>query len=670
MKSPSESPPQTPLRSRSTGLLLATVLVLGFGLRLWLVLDLPFLYDDHYVINNISTVLDGSLVPIHTMYGSLSYLPQALALAACDRLHAWTGISGLAVRGSEVEDLTLGAYRIARMFVLAYGMLSLLMIYFVGRRLFSPMIGVAAAAVLSAYPRHVRSSADLKPDMLALLLTLVTLYWTVGATRVPRLSRFLLAGLGVGLAVSAKYTGVASALPLTVWALATGFRDRRRWGWLFLSGLTAVATYVILNPFVGKVLFFAPRLVNGYAKHARQDGSDHLTVLRGEVEFLALQHGWFLGALLLLGTVLLIYRLWRPAGPEWIPALLLLSLGLGYPALYAAGMTLLRRQNLLPALAAVALVCAYGMIRCGQWVFRRLPPVRAPGLAAIAGLLTCGLVLAQPFEYTYAQVVPKTWVAATEALSARLAPVGARQLAIEPEDFHIKLAEDWKQATMSPAPSLAALSPALLDLMDAEVFPLSRTLGPEAAFYQRRQQRVARECRLEIHTQWFRRRGIPLVLLLHPWTPAGDPIQVDFEQSSGPPGDLVARLPGSLAAGDILSIELVAPDDEDLTAVTLQPGGQSLPLEYAGHHGQRFRFLTPRFRYAAETQTRLSASDEADPESFRLLLWRWKAPQAVASPSETPDGAPTIKALTREQGDALRRIVSPMESIGRRQRPQ
>ena len=628
MLSPSASPRWAPLPSRPAWLFLIIVLAVGFGLRLWLMLDLPLFFDDHYVINNISTLLDGSLEPRHTMYGSLSYLPQALALAACDRLLSWTGIGVLAVRGSQVEGLTLVAYRIVRSFVLAYGMLSLLMVYVVGRRLFSPTVGVIAAAVLAAYPRHLRSSVELKPDMLALLLTLVTLYWTVVAARMPRLSRFLLAGLGVGLAVSAKYTGVASALPLTVWALATGFRDRRRWAWLFASGLTAVVTFFLLNPFVGKVLFFMPRLVNGYAAHGRWDDSDHLTVLRGELDFLALQHGWILGAFLLAGTLLLMVRVWRPLDLEWSPAVLLLSLSLGYPALYAAGMTLFRRQNLLPALAGVALVCAYGMTCCGQWLLRHRPPARAPALAAVAWLLTGVVVLAQPFGYTYTQVVPDTWVAATAALSARLAPVRARQVAFEPsdEDVSLALSEAWKHAATSSVPSLAALSPALLDQMDAEVFPLSRTLGPEASFYRRRQQRVARDCRLEIRDQWFRQRGIPLVLLLHPWTPAGEEIQVDLERSSGPPGNLIARLPDPLAAGEFRSIELVAPDDEELTTVEVQPGNQSLPLTYAGHHGDRIRYLTPRFQTAAGAQIRLPASAQADPDSFLLLLWPWKAP--------------------------------------------
>src|SRR5687768_17986665 len=41
-----------------------------------------------------------------------------------------------------------------------------------------------------SYPQHVRSAGQLKPDMLALLFTLVTLYWTAAAARDPRRSRF------------------------------------------------------------------------------------------------------------------------------------------------------------------------------------------------------------------------------------------------------------------------------------------------------------------------------------------------------------------------------------------------------------------------------------------------------------------------------------------------
>ncbi len=290
---------------RTLGWLLAAVLIVGFVLRMWMALVLPPFFDDRYICENVFRFLNGSFRPKHAYYGSLSYLPQALALAACDALHSLTGIDAFAVRGDYFEGFTLGAFRIMRTFVIGYALLSVLMIYFVGRRLFSPTIGLLAAAVLAAYPQTVRSSIQLKPDMMALLFTVVTLYWTAAAARAPRLPRFLLAGVGVGLATAAKYIGVAAAIPLTVWALGSGFRDRRRWIWLPLAGAASVATFFAFNPFLGTVLPYASRLANFYATRARGERG-HLVVLRRELEFLAFQHGWVLGAILLLGTALLI----------------------------------------------------------------------------------------------------------------------------------------------------------------------------------------------------------------------------------------------------------------------------------------------------------------------------------------------------------------------------
>ena len=452
--------------------LLAVVLAMALALRVWMALVMPPYFDDRYVISNLLNFLDGSLRPKHVFYGSLSFLPQALFLSLCEFLHSLTGIEALAVRGPQITGITLGAFRIARMFVVLYSLLSILMIYRVGRRLFSPTAGLVAAAVLAAYPRHIKSSIQLKPDMLALLFTLVALYWAAGAARNPRLRLFLLAGVGVGLATSAKYTGVASALPLTGWALWTGFHDRRRWGWLVLAGVSAVATFFLLNPFAGMVFHYVPRLVHGYAAHARRDESDNLTVLLGEIKFVATEHGWVLGFCLLVGTVLLVRELWRKAEDrEWTAALLLLSLYLGYPAIHAAGMTLFRRQNLMPAMAGAALVCAYGAVRCG-WLLRN-PRMASPRWAFAASLLLGGVLLFRPFTDVYQQAVPNTWKVTTRIVQMRLAPLGTRHVAYEPASATMRLSGDGQRAVITAVPSLAALSSSMLDLTDAEVFPLS-----------------------------------------------------------------------------------------------------------------------------------------------------------------------------------------------------
>ncbi len=617
------------------GGLLAVVLAMALALRVWMAMVMPPYFDDRYVINNLLNFLDGSLRPQHVFYGSLSFLPQALFLSLCDFLHSLTGIQALEVRSPQIQGITPGAFRIARMFVVVYGLLSILMIYRVGRRLFSPTAGLVAAAVLAAYPRHIKSSIQLKPDMLALLLTLVALYWAAGAARNPRLSRFLLAGVGVGLATSAKYTGAASALPLAGWALWTGFQDRRRWGWLVLAGVAAVATFFLLNPFPGMVLHYVPRLVHGYAAHARRDESDNLTVLFGEIKFVAAEHGWILGAFLVMGTVLLVRQIWRRSEErEWSAALLLLSLYLGYPALHAAGMTLLRRQNLMPAMVGAALVCAYGAVCCGEWLLKG----RSRKWAWTASLLLGGLLLFRPFADVYQQAVPGTWAVATETVRQRLAPLGIRHVAYEPASAHMRLSEDeGVRAAITAVPSLAALSPSVLDLSDAEVFPLARTRGPEAAFYQDRLRRLSGEGLVEVRARPFLSRGAPFVLLLHPWTPAGGAVPLSLERrSAGSPRRLTARLPAGLSHGDVLSLELIRPAQEQgTTALRLRPGGLSIPLHNAGSRLRQIRVLTPRFRYAAGVNgVQIRASALADPKRFRLRLWRWTPPPGLTSLQE------------------------------------
>lgn len=627
-------PPLSNNHERAIGWLLATVMAVALALRVWMALAMPPYFDDRYVIENLVNFLNGSLRPKHAFYGSLSFLPQALAFAG---LHSLTGIDAVAVRDPQVHGLTLGAYRIARMFVVAYGVLSILMIYHVGRRLFSPTVGLIAAAVLAAYPRHVKSSIQLKPDMLALLFTLVALYWAAGAARNPRLSRFLLAGVGVGLAASAKYTGAASALPLAVWALWTGFSDRRRWGWLVLAGVAAVATFFLLNPFAGMVFHYVPRLFHGYAAHARREQSDNLTVLFGELKFVAAEHGWILGACLLLGTALLIRELWRRSEDrEWAPALLLLSLYLGYPAIHAAGMTLLRRQNLMPAMAGAALVCAYGAVRCGQWLLRH-PRHPSRRWAFAASLLFGGLLLVRPFAHVYREAVPSTWEVATKILWLRLAPLGIRHVAHEPAPMGLRLADDGQRAARTAVPSLAALPPSTLDLTDAEIFPLARTREAGAAFYQDRLRRVSQDGFLEIRARPFRSRGAPLVLLLHPWVPAENAIPLNLERSAHSPRLLIARLPAHLSPSDVLSVELLQPArDRIATEVRLRPGGQRIAFHDAGGgRPQQVRLLTPRFQYpagVAEVQVRAPAF--ADPKRFRLRLWRWTPPPGLTSPPD------------------------------------
>lgn len=637
--------------------LLALVLLAALAVRVWMALCHPRFYDDHYVFLNVQRFLDGVFTPRHSYYGTLSYLPQSLALALCERLQALTGIAALAVRGDHAEGFSLFAYRLMRMFIVAYGVLSLALVYRVGRRLFSPQVGLVAAALLAAYPQHIRSSIQLKPDMLTLLLTLVTLSWTIGAVKDPRLGTFLRAGVGVGLATSAKYYGAASCLPLTVWSLVSGFGARRRWLWLPLAGLASLATFALLNPFPAMVLHNGQGVVGLYSRRARSLGSGHWDVFRKEIEFLAEQHGWVLGAFLVAGTFLLLARLRRKTGEkERNAALLTLGLYLGYTVLHAAALRLFYPHNFMPVLAGTSLTCGYALVAAWHWLagWRWLPRARASAWAA-AALLGAFLLLG-PFEYAYARLVPDTWAEAGKRLAPRLAQARSRHLAYELDGARFLVPGGEGRARHTAVPSLARLAPGLLDLADAEAFPLRRVAeGPDAPFYRSRRARLGPECSFEVSPETFRLRGEELLVVVHPWMPSGDAVELPLRRPSpgvpGPPGAtgrsvLVAPLPPGLAVGEVYSLDLTRPnlggegegprgegeEDEEEALAPERPGGEARLLPGGGAETliptwvrpKRVRLQTLRFRLpAGVSEVEIPAPARAFPGNYRLRLWRW-----------------------------------------------
>jgi hypothetical protein len=136
---------------------------------------------------------------------------------------------------------------------------------------------------------------------------------------------------------------------------------------------------------------------------------------------------------------------------------------------------------------------------------------------------------------------------------------------------------------------------------------------------------------VEVRPQLFRSRGTSLLVVLHPWKQAGRPVRLGLARSGE--SSLEARLPAGLATGQVVSIELVRPTRERATKEVLLPDGRSLPFQYAGRHGRKTRFRTPRFRQAGATGgisgLRLPATAKADPQSFELHLWRWSEDRAA-----------------------------------------
>ncbi|MDP9386250.1 MAG: glycosyltransferase family 39 protein, partial [Actinomycetota bacterium] len=128
-------------------------------------------------------------------------------------------------------------------------MLAVVAVFEVGRRLWEPAAGVAAAAVLAFAFLTVTYSRYAVTDTGALLPVAVAVYAAVRAHEDGRLRYFLLAGAAVGLAVGFKYTAGLAGVTLVAAALLRVRDDRRVIARLAVGGAAAAAVFFVTTPF-------------------------------------------------------------------------------------------------------------------------------------------------------------------------------------------------------------------------------------------------------------------------------------------------------------------------------------------------------------------------------------------------------------------------------------
>ena len=630
---------------RWVGLALAALLLVSLALRTWDAsqgLNPGRHFDERIPLKNISgLLLHGELRPRHAFYPSLSYLPQAGVLAASEWLYQVTRYQPFSIFNEGSDGYSPTAYWLCRMVNVIYGILSLWFLYLIGRRLYSPEVGLLAAAILAAFPRHLMSSAEFKPDILAIFLVTLTFYWTLAAAARPTLRRFLLVGFGVGLGVSTKYTAVASALPITAAVLTEGRHDRRQWLWLVLAGVASVVTFVALNPFLDVVFEFIPVLVHGYAAKGVVEKSNHWVVFERQVQFLIEHHGPVVAAFVALGVAGLLWRIFRPA-PDDPPqqrlgSILALSILVGYSVIHALGMTLFRGQNYLPVVPFSSLAAAWAMIETWRILTARLPWLAWRPAAALVWLSVGAALVAQQGTNVYYRLVPTTFERINHALLLELDPLGVREVAYEKALGEFDTAGKPRRPLLTRVDRLTALPAAALDRTDVEIFPESRLDGADGAAYRARMARLAKSQVEIVGDRWFQSRGESIVVLHHPWQLAGDPVDVPVRRPDGDQPYLVGRFPdGVVKPGETVSLVVWIPreaEDPRASGLQLDPGGRTVPVFDTGRRLNRFFRTSPRFTLTGqELRVRIPSEPDDRPRGFGLELHPWRPAAAPARP--------------------------------------
>ena len=620
-------------RPRRPRLLLALLLLASATLMAWHGSADPHggrFWDERYGFANVASLLSAEGGPANAFYPSLSYLPQTAVLWLSERISELTGVPALSIYDPAKGDgWSETAYLLVRWVSALFGVLAVWTAYRVGSRLFEPRVGLLGAALFAVQPALVQSAAIFKPDVLVAWLVLVVFLWSLDAALHPSGGRYAKVGVGVGLAVAAKYTGVGAALPVVVGSLGAGpgaWRDRRRWLWLVAAGAVSVATFLVLNPHVATILAYIPRLFEIAEGKSEAEGGSHLLVLVHQGRFLVRHHGWVVLAFAAAGRA---GRARRAVGRETgfearLEARMVSGFVVGYSLLYAAVIEAFRGQNYIPVSAFTALAAAWAMIGLWDRLAARLPALRSAAVAAPVWGLVLVALFARPALWIYDQVVPTTWSLAGGTISTRLAPLEERQVIFEKERRGQRLDtfHQGHHAARLPVERLTDLAAEELRRSDVLVFPAERLEGRQSGSYLSLVAEAGgRVTRLD--PRFLGARGPALVLLFQGWQEVGEPLPLPLEELS--PHRYRTELPEP-RAGELWSLGLWLPLERGVPRPRwVKAGGRELPLFSTRVSGRRAHYLTPRFEPPPGGAAELALEDRlAMPFAPQAALYRWR----------------------------------------------
>lgn len=442
----SRSEAMAAIRRYSTVLWLGLILLVGFGLRLGGIehgLPQSYVPDEYdYVHSYLVMIKRGDFNPHWWFHPSLqpyvnvvTYLVVFFLSVSSGRWHT--------VHELTVEDMLYwGRFGVG---VLS-GTVTILVVFFLGRKLFGTRIGLMGAALFAVFPGAVEVAQYNKPDPLLTLMVALSVLVTLAYLKKGGKKLAFICGIVFGLTVAAKYNGALVVLPFT---LAVVLRHGRRFlaeSDLYLGAVGSVVGFAVGCPyFLADFTNFVNQVSDGlytYGFTGRR-GAEGVDNWYGHARYTVV-YGAGLWPLIagLGGLALVLYRLDAK-----------LAVFITYPVLYYSYYSSQRINfpgNLIPVYPFLAVLAAYGgyeaAIRLSQAIRRRFKSPLRFSLEAPVILVVLVVLLWFPVDMslTHNRIVnlPDTGNIARVWIEGRFPPdthfgVERHTPVLDPKRFHI-----------------------------------------------------------------------------------------------------------------------------------------------------------------------------------------------------------------------------------------
>lgn len=551
-----------PPRRHAVGL--AALLLAGLAIRLVYGAYEPNIrrfWDERYAVMNVRSILaERTLVPAKSYYPSPVFnLPAAAIVAGADALNESLD------RGSErvYEDGRFGAdaFVLLRWLQALYGAIAIALTFRIARRLISPTAAWIAAVLIAFMPWAIHASGIFKPDALLLAAVLLAFDLSLSAVRRPDLWRFVLAGGGIALAMSAKLTGALIAVSLVAGCCWPGEDRLRRLAGLMAAGATTLAVFFLLNPYGRYYLDFLGGLKEDYTLRTDVPAEAWWTIPGQAIGFLLqpTTFGPVFGLLAMLGLVTVAGAVLRGSSPSGERCgLAMMAI---YPPVftvaYATQTIYFKPNNFLPTLPffAFGLVWIVDRLSRRAGATRRMPSAARRALS----LLLLAAFVAPGVRYVYQSLTPMTYDLALARLERPLRPKPGRTVLVEERARASWIAWEGRadypldgSVALRVVESLDELPVAEIGGADALVFPLRRTARGDPLYAEWSSDPAHRT--IEIESRAFEVRGVDLLIVDRRWRPIKPSLDARLSPCDDEGTCWRIEAPREIAAGTTMSL--------------------------------------------------------------------------------------------------------------------